>query len=121
MNRHRRLATLVCLLSLWLQMLAPALALSMQRHGPDPFSVICHSASAGEQDHRKSPVPHAPACDHCLVCHAMTVGMPSDGRPVFTRLDYPVSSPLRWTAAATFVPSNDTSRHPKPRGPPSLV
>ena len=122
MDRHRRLATLVCMLSLWLQMMAPALASSMPRHAPDPFSVICHAASAGGQDHRKAPVPpHAPACDHCLLCHAVAGGMPPDGRPVFTRLDHPVSSPLRWVVDQTVVPANDVSRHAKPRGPPSLV
>ena len=101
--------------------MAPALALSMPRHAPDPLAVICHGASAEQPDHREVPVPHAPACDHCLLCHAVAGGLPPNSRPVFTLFDYPVSSPLRWVAARTTVPTTDLSRSAQPRGPPILV
>ena len=120
LQRHR-IATIVCLFGLWLQMMAPAFALSMQNHALDPLSVICHSGSASDQDHRKAPAHHTPACEHCLLCHAVSGGLVPDVKPVFTHLDYPVSSPHRWATTEALAPPTDIWRHAEPRGPPTLV
>lgn len=100
-------------------MLAPAMAFGMHHPTVDPLSVICHAGGGSSQ----KPAPthhHAPTCDHCLLCHAVAGGLPPDGRPVFTRLDHPVASPLRWRHQDPLVVLPAVGRDAQPRGPPIL-
>ncbi len=108
----------ICLfaLAIWAQLLAPAAAERMQA-APDPFSVICTHAPAGSDQPAHSSHEH-----HCCpLCHAYLGGAPLDDRPLYTRLDFPVSSPLRWRLATTTASLGRPWRAHRPRDPPSSI
>lgn len=118
-HRARHIALAFGLLALWLQLLSPGLAMSAQFRGSVPGATICHGGS--HDGHGDPSTPHTPACEHCVLCHAVATGPLPDGRPVFTLFDYPVSSPLRWIAVAAPNRHVEPGRDAQPRGPPILV
>ena len=108
----------ICLfaLAIWAQLLAPAAAEQMD-HAFDPFSVICaHPAGGGDQP---APASHDHHC--CTFCHAYLGGAPLDDRPLYTHLDYPVSSPLRWHLVASAPSLRRPWRAHRPRDPPLSI
>lgn len=122
MIRHgSRTATFLCLLALWLQVLAPVLALSMQNRAVDPFSVICQGSAAAAQDRSSTHHSGQHACDHCLLCQAVAGGLPANGSPAFTRSDYPVVGPQRRHAVASLGSLETPKRKAQPRAPPISI
>lgn len=118
MIRPRHLAAILCLVALWLQAMAPAVAAAMPR-GADPFSVICSQVETATGTERKVPT-HKP-CDQCMLCHASAADVAADWRPVFTSFDFPIVSPLRWALRDPVVLDRRKGESAKPRGPPRLV
>ncbi|MGU3464924.1 DUF2946 domain-containing protein [Methylobacterium sp. C33D] len=107
------------MLALWIQALAPAVALRMAQadRGALPGQILCgHAPDLAEP---LTVGPHAPAtgsCALCGLCRAGAVPPPLPASPGLARR-------LRWTAVAWPIPHPDRATSVpavigQPRGPP---
>jgi hypothetical protein len=118
----QRIIGLVAIYTIVIQALAvgfmPAPA---SAHSLDPFSIICSSPSAGENDSNAAApaIPAAHGCDHCVLC-ATTA--PPEAPDTASKISFAAPAlPFTWPAARLPARSDRLARPELPTGPPSAI
>ncbi|MCJ2125065.1 DUF2946 family protein [Methylobacterium sp. J-077] len=108
-RRPGLLGTGLILLALWVQALAPVVALRMALAVPElQGAILCGHPPGGDEVGVSVEQPVAPpTCDVCRLCRAGMIPPPLLEAPVFARL-------LRWTAPAWPIPPPSRPK-PMPR------
>ncbi|MCE4226723.1 DUF2946 family protein [Methylobacterium sp. C25] len=119
----RLLGAALLLLALWVQTLAPALALhwDLASAGPTLDLTICgHTLAPGDDvSGVATPQPSMPGCSHCGLCSAGVATPTLPSLPVIARtlrwlvVSWPMPPPARGHAISKTLP--------QARGPPSLA